>query len=218
VVRRLAISGFLVSTLFAAAVFVTYGQTAPTSGVVDTYAGLLEKLNSGDTKIDFTRLRVLYSETKDASPYGSSHETRREMNNAVAQRRCPDAIRIADEILKNTYLSPDAHIAKSVCYAELGEARRAEFHKAIYLGLINSILASGDGGKPETAYVVVTIEEEYAVMRALGFTVWAQAITRLREHTFELLSGTNEKTGQTARIYFNLDRPAALLRPGTARP
>lgn len=135
------------------------------------------------------------------------------MNAAVIEKRCGDAIKMADEILRTTYLSPDAHVAKSICFAAQGDTQKAQFHKAVYLGLINSILAGGDGSKPETAYVVVTVEEEYAVMKALGFTVWAQAITRQGGHTFDILSATNEKTKQTGKFYFNLDLPATLLRP-----
>jgi hypothetical protein len=71
--------------------------------------------------------------------------------------------------------------------------------------LINSILAKGDGNSPETAYTVVTVEEEYAVMRALGFTVWAQAFVHQGEHVFDTLSGTDDKTKTTTKLYFNVD-------------
>ncbi len=182
------------------------------------YDELLSKLTAGETKIDYRALRIAYPGSKDASPYGSSHEARRAMNAAVIEKRCADAIRMADDILKTTYLSPDAHVAESMCYAAQGDMQKAEFHKAVYLGLINSILAGGDGARPETAYVVVTVEEEYAVMKALGFTVWAQATGRQGEHVFDVLSATNEKTKQTTKFYFNLDYAAALLRQPRPQP
>jgi hypothetical protein len=125
----------------------------------------------------------------------------------VIEKRCDEAIKIADAILAATYLSPDTHAAKSSCYRIAGDNAKADFHKAIYLGLINSILAKGDGNSPETAYTVVTVEEEYAVMRALGFTVWAQAFVHQGEHVFDTLAGTDDKTKTTAKLYFNVDIP-----------
>jgi len=177
----------------------------------NSYDLLLARLTAGDAKIDYKALRVAYIGSKDASPYGSSVEARRAMNAAVIEKRYDDAIKMADSILKTSYLSPDAHIAKSISYAAQGDTQKAEFHKTVYLGLINSILAVGDGSKPETAYVVISVEEAYAVMKSLGYIVWGQAVTRQGEHTFDLLSGTNEKTQQSVKLYFNLDLPASLL-------
>lgn len=183
-----------------------------------SYDLLLAKLTAGNAKIDYKALRVAYIGSKDANPYGSSIDARRAMNAAVIEKRYDDAIKMADDILKTSYLSPDAHIAKSISYAAQGDKQNAEFHKSVYLGLINSILADGDGSKPETAYVVISVEEAYAVMKSLGYSVWGQAVTRQGEHTFDLLSGTNEKTQQSVKLYFNLDLPAALLRQPKTGP
>jgi len=209
---------FSILSILVIAVSSVFAQTASVQAKPNNYDELLAKLAAGETKIDYKQLRVAYSGSKDAGPYGSSHEARRAMNAAVLEKRYADAIRMADDILKTTYLSPDAHVAKSICYAAQGDVQKAEFHKAVYLGLINSILASGDGTKPETAYIVITVEEEYSVMKALGFTVWAEAIARQGEHTFDLLSATNEKTKQTGKFYFNLDYAAALLRQPKTQP
>jgi hypothetical protein len=187
-------------------------QTDADKSKQTTYETMLARLRSGDTKIDFGALRKAYTETAAASPYGTPHEIRRQMNAAVMQQRCDEAMKIADEILAGNYLSPDTHIVKSICYRSGGDNAKADLHKAVYLGLINSILASGDGLKPESAYVVISIEEEYAVMRALGFTVWKQEQLRKGEHAFEVLSGTNDRAGLSTAVYFNIDIPAALER------
>jgi len=187
-------------------------QATANSNKRSAYETLLERLTAGDTKIDFGVLRLAYAETASANPYGTSHETRRRMNAAVIEQRCDEALKIADQILSSNYLSPDTHIAKSTCYRRAGDSAKADLHKAIYLGLINSIVALGDGLKPETAYRVISIEEEYAVMRALGLTVWKQEQFRRGEHAYEVLSGTNDKAGKSITIYFNIDIPAALER------
>jgi hypothetical protein len=199
---------------------ISAGQTAPAQAETtkpDDYAAMVAKLKKGDTKIDFHALRIAYSETSDANPYGARLETRRSMNVAVQQQRCGEAIKIADEILKTTYLSPDVHAALSACMRAAGEIGKADFHKGVYLGLINSILSQGDGRTPDSAYIVISIEEEYAVMRALGLSVWAQQQMRRGEHSFEVLSGSNDKAKQTSKVFFNIDIPAALERRRMAK-
>ncbi len=41
---------------------------------------------------------------------------------------------------------------------------------------MGSVLTSGDGETPETAYVVISIPEEYSVMRALRFDYESQLL------------------------------------------
>jgi hypothetical protein len=190
-----------------------FGQAAPSQSTmpsVDSYEALVSRLIRGDTKIDYAALRLAYSRSKSADPYGADHEVRRQMNAAVVEKRCDEAMKIADTLLASFYLSPETHAAKSACYLATGDNAKADLHKAIYVGLINSILAKGDGNSPETAYSVITIEEEYAVMRALGFTVWGQEFVHTPEHTFNVLSGTDDRNKRSAKVYFNVDIPLAV--------
>ena len=176
----------------------------------ENYESLLSKLTAGWTNIDYNEIRLAYSRTKDAGPYGADHDVRRQMEAAALENRCDEAIKIADSILARFYLSPDTHAAESSCYRVAGNNTKADFHKAVYLGLINSILAKGDGGSPETAYTVITIEEAFAVMRALGFTVWGQGYEHKDAHTFDVLSGTDDRNKRSAKVYFNVDIPLAI--------
>jgi hypothetical protein len=197
--------------LFAAAAF--HGQSTSltqSAKTADAYETLLAKLTGGDTKIDYTSLRLAYSRSKDANPYGADHDARRLMNEAVIEKRCDEAMKMADALLASIYVSADAHVAKSTCYRAAGDNGKADFHKAIYLGLINSILAKGDGNSTETAYTVITIEEEYAVMKALGYTAWEQTFVRQGEHTFNVVSGTDDRSKSSAKFYFNVDIPLEL--------
>ena len=183
----------------------------PTPPVSNNYESLIAKLKSGNTDLDFTALRLGYSSSTQASPYGADHDSRRRMNAAAIEKRCDDAQKMADDLLAVIYISPDAHVAKSNCYRASGDDKKAELHKAIYLGLINSILAKGNGNSPEAAYTVVTIEEEYSVMKALQYSVWGQSYQHVGEHTYEVLSAT-DSSGKQVKIYFSIDIPLALER------
>ena len=205
-IGRLLLSFVLVGLVTAA-----YSQ-GPTNGTPNQgqYENIALKLRAGDTRIDFRVLRVAYADSKDALAAGSSHLTRRAMNTALLNRQFDETIRIGLDILRAVYISPDTHAALSQAYRELGDTQKAEFHKAVYLGLVNSIIAAGDGKTPETAYHVVTTEEEYAVMRALGLSVWGQEIVNNGGRWYETLSATNTKTNQTVKVWFNIDIPRSV--------
>jgi hypothetical protein len=87
---------------------------------------------------------------------------------------------------------------------KLGREPEAQEHIRMYRGLVDSILASGDGRTPQTAFVVISVAEEYAILRVFQLKPARQA----------LLDGgidaiTVENDGGTATIYFN---PAAHWR------
>lgn len=73
-----------------------------------------------------------------------------------------------------------------------------------YRGLIESILASGDGRTPNTAYLVISIAEEYSVMRALQLRPTEQALLDGGIDAFSV-----ESDAGTDKVYFN---PAAHFR------
>jgi hypothetical protein len=179
-------------------------------GKTTSYETLIAKLKAGETSIDYRALRRAYAEQKDAVGAGSDHLVRRTMNVALEQKRFQDAIKIAEEILSTVYISPDTHAALARAYAELGDAKKAAAHKAIYLGLINSVLAEGNGETFATAYKVVTVEEAYAVMRALNLSVWGQETGTRSGQWFEIISATDQKTGAVLKLHFNIDTPRAI--------
>jgi Domain of unknown function (DUF4919) len=99
----------------------------------------------------------------------------------------------------------DAQIAASLAYAGSGDTAKGDFHKAVYLGLVNSILDSGDGKTPDTAYVVISTHEEYVTLRALGLQPAGQALSNAGVHAFDIMTATDPKTKTQQKIYFNID-------------
>lgn len=85
--------------------------------------------------------------------------------------------------------------------SKLGREPEAQAHVRMYRGLVDSILASGDGRTPGTAFVVISISEEYAVLRVFQLKPARQALLDGGIDAF-----TVSAEGGTATIYFN---PAA---------
>ena len=93
----------------------------------------------------------------------------------------------------------------AVAYRESGNTEKFDFHKAVYLGLVNSILDSGDGKSAKTAYIVIDVAEEYALLRALGLDRGSQALRTEGGHKYDLLTVTDPKNNDKKEIWFNID-------------
>ena len=127
--------------------------------------------------------------------------------------RCPSTSTVvrplAGKVLASNYLDIDAHIVSALAYKEKHDAEREKLHNFVGEGLCRSILASGDGQTLETAYVVISVEEEYTILRVLGWRLKMQALLESDDHHFDKMIVFNPKTQQQAAVYFNIDRPHA---------
>ena len=169
------------------------------------YNDLVAKVKGGDLSVDFKALRVAFTKTKAYSPYGGDADGRKAAFAAIDKKDYKAAIKAVDAMLKDDYVDMDAHVAASLAYRGMGDNEKSEFHKKVYLGLVNSIIASGDGKTPGTAYIVISTHEEYITLRALGLGSGGQALQHLDGHTFDVLTATNAKTNETLKVYFNID-------------
>lgn len=88
--------------------------------------------------------------------------------------------------------------------AQKAEAQRLhEKHGAYMIALFRSIQASGDGLTPETAYWVVTIAEEYALLGYLGYRMKTQALVHKDGKSFDVLVAV-DKEGKERSFHFDV--------------
>jgi hypothetical protein len=146
---------------------------APEAALFD-YQATLARLKAGDLAVDYRALRLASVRQPDFSGYGR-FDIGKAYDLADAQEFA--TIReMAERHLKDEYLDPNAHFWLGVACRELGESRCAERHTEIRKGLLRSIMASGDGGSAETAFEVIGVDEEYAVLRAAGMQSEGQSL------------------------------------------
>ncbi len=169
------------------------------------YEDLLAKLKRGDTSIDFAKLRFAYTETKEYSAYGIDAAERKAMFDALNAKKYEDALKKAEDVLKTNFVEMNAHFVAFVSNEELGKTEKAEFHKKVFSGLINSILDGADGKTAKTAYKVICVPEEYVVINFLGFRRTSQALVNEDGSKFDILTVVNSETNETAKLYFNID-------------
>ena len=175
------------------------------------YDSLVEKLKSGDPNVDFAKLREAYAASSEYSPPESDPDARRAMYDALSKRRYDEAIRIAEKVLKQSYLDIDAHHVLSIAYRESKDPIRADFHHGVAGGLINAILKSGDGKNFQTAMVVLATHEEYIILSVLALGPGSQALQKKDGHVYDVLDPVSTETNQAVTLYFNIDKPYGYL-------
>lgn len=180
----------------------TKTETKPTA---KDYENLLAKLKSGDTRIDYKALRMAYTETEDYSPYGIDADERTAIFKALNDKKYKDVIKAADKVLAANYVEMNAHYASAVANGELGDTKKADFHKAVFLGLIDSIVRGKDGKTAKTAYEVICVPEEYMLLNYFGYRRGSQALANENGSKFDILTVTDPEKNETFKLYFNID-------------
>ena len=172
-----------------------------------TYAQLLEKVNAKDPAADFAALRFAFMDADAYSPYGGDTASQNALDAALKEKNYGKAAKLAEKILATNFVDISGHLGASRAQAALKNSEKAEFHRYVGQGLINSILQSGDGKTPQTAYVVISPDEEYALFNYWGFRTSAQSIVHKDGHVYDLMTGTDQKTNEKVCVYFNVDKP-----------
>jgi hypothetical protein len=171
------------------------------------YEALLERVKKSDKTVDFKELRLAYTETTKYSPYGGDRTRRKAMFESLDAKQYDKALAAANEILDSNYLDLMAHFGATVSNRELGNAEKSAYHRFVFDGLMNSIRNSGDGKTEETAFLVISTDEEYVLFNFLGMRVQSQALVKGKDHTFDKMTALDTKTNETVVYYFNIDKP-----------
>ena len=133
------------------------------------------------------------------------------MVEAFGENQYEKALQHAHLILSKEFIDIDAHHISRIISKEMGNLKQHDFHHFVTKGLIDSILDSGDGISPETAYVVISVREEYIILSVLGLKLEKQGLMALKGHSYDKMEVKNLRTQETATIYFNVDLPLGSL-------
>jgi hypothetical protein len=171
------------------------------------YAKLLESVKSGNTSIDFARLRISYMDSPEYKAAKDTSDAEKAMGNALDAKDYPKALINAEKVLSGEFVNIDAHFVAYAASLELGDKDQAAFHLAVFRGLIDSIRKSGDGKSLATAWVVISVHEEYVLMRVLGYRLSSQSVMNKGGHNYDVMEVKSADDGSDATFYFNVDIP-----------
>jgi hypothetical protein len=177
-----------------------------------TYESLLERAQRGDAGLDFTALRMASADrlAKTAKTNAADPELRRKMFAALHKDQWAAVIETGNQVLAQNYLDIDAHMFVAYAYEKSHEPEKAAPHRTVGNGLMKSILASGNGRAFETAFVVISVEEEYAVLRHYRLSSSKQELITAGGHSYDVLTAQTGDTHEEATVYFNIDKVVAI--------
>ena len=203
--RRLS-GAFIILLFTLISVAAQTAQETPKPTEKTKYDLLLEKVKQKDPSVNFTELRHAFYESPNYNPY-SPMMTYRPLNAALSQKNYEEVLKIAESVFAKNFVEVNAHMAAQIAYQETGNTERAQFHKFMADGLLNSIKSSVDGKTPATAFEVISINEEYGLIRSLKLRPIKQALVMDKGHSYDAITVIDPQTNQESTVYFNIDKP-----------
>jgi len=214
------IGGKAIVSLFAGAVLAL--ATAPALAAEDSepkYEAMVQRLKAGELDVDFEALRMAYtrSDYYTATDDAELAALRGTMFQALSAGDLATAGERAQRILDLVYVDIDAHFVAGVVYRRTNDDAKAEFHRTVAMGLLESIRDSGDGRSMESAFVVISSDEEFALLRSQGLQPKARSMIRGDGRAFDVIDAADE-AGHKGRLYFNVSIPLGQASPEAKQP
>lgn len=153
----------------------------------------------------FTELRMAYSKRPDFNPYVFESDKRKEMFEAFKARDLASVISRSAPWLDTHPVDAEVHYLRSIALGGTGDLQGAVRHTAFYYGLINSLLASGDGQSEETAIQVITVAEEYWLVQELSGNLISQNLESGGNAPYDVLE--IESGGKRRKLWFDVSIP-----------
>jgi hypothetical protein len=178
-------------------------RSASAPAAASSYDEMVQKLKKGDLSVDFAELRMAYASTPQYGPEEGSDEAK-DMFGKLNAKNYMGALKIANAVLEKQYVNIDAHIVASDAYEVLHNDDAAKLHHDIVVGLVRSILDSGSGTSTSTAYKVISIAEEYAVMRVMGWRPGKQSYLHEGKRSYDEMEMLNMKDNTMMTRYFDV--------------
>ncbi len=158
----------------------------------------IEKKSDWSKIPDFDSLRTRYGERDDFSAVCEDNRPLSDAFEALDAGEWQRVVTLADGWLSQCKVDIDFHLLRAIALGELGRTDESKQQLRWRDGLVESVLRSGDGKTPETAWIVISVAEEYSILRAFGMRRKRQVLTSERRDMIEA-----ERDGNLYILYFN---------------
>lgn len=202
---------FLAGVVVFSAILVNIWARPSRAAPPQRYEELVALARQDATAVDFTALRHAYADSAQYKPYDAGDSTPvKSMMTAFRAGDCAEVVKQAQAVLEINYLRINAHLAAAICYRQLKQDRPSAQHETMARGLLDSILASGNGASAKSAFVVIAVDEEYSTLNRLELKALRQRLVNDDGHQFDVFEAA-DKAGHASAVYFNVDRPLTWL-------
>lgn len=179
------------------------------------YENALQQLKSGDLKIDFKALRLDCAASKYECQADS--DDIKLLSSLVNDKKFAQALKKVNQVLEKVFVDAELHYLAFIANSESGNKEKAEFHKAVIRGLLDSIQENKHGQSEEDAFVVINVHEEYTFLRFSHMQVTKQSLSHNDGHTYDVMVCQDmSNKGREVTVYFNVDIPEKSLRDALA--
>jgi hypothetical protein len=124
----------------------------------------------------FTKLRMEYAKQPDFNPMWKVDAARDAIITAYKTKDYTKVIELSKPWLAKCPVDADIHYLCAQALTMQGDIAHYAHHLYYFYGLIQSIASSGDGANPKTAFKVISIAEEYYLLRDFGAELLSQRL------------------------------------------
>jgi hypothetical protein len=193
----------------------TFAQGKDNPAATANYEKALQQLRSGDLKTDFKALRLNCAASKYECEADSDEI--KLLFSLLNDKKFDQALKKVNQILEKVFVDAELHYIAFIANSESGNKEKAEFHKAVIRGLLDSIQENKRGSSEEDAFVVINVHEEYTFLRFSNMQVTKQSLSHKDGHSYDIMVCNDMKDkGREVTAYFNIDIPEQSLRDALA--
>ncbi|MBN9544125.1 MAG: DUF4919 domain-containing protein [Alphaproteobacteria bacterium] len=191
----------------AAALILTVMMLQPVAARADPagdYAALITAAKDGDPGTDYTAMRQAYAMIADYDPFGDkTNALMRDGQAAYVAKDCKTALEKFKAAIALNFTLSDAHALSADCLEQAGDKAGEAREEAIAQGLFNSLISSGDGNSPATAFRIVTMHEEGVILAVAGVNGTKKTVITTDQGPVEKIDITDQQTGKKGAVFFN---------------
>lgn len=112
----------------------------------------------------YTALRMAYAAQPGFSSYWNVEPERQAIFTAIRSKDFPKAIALSKPWLEKVPVDAEVHYLRGHFLKKAGDIPGSMHHFHCFYGLMRSITSTGDGKSPKTAWKVISVSEEYALL------------------------------------------------------
>ncbi len=169
------------------------------------------------------KLRLEYAASAAYNPYAPGlQDIRRKSAGLLEAGDFDRAIAEAETGLALDRLNIDLLMAEAAAYRAKGDLPKADELRGRWMSLVDSIIdrRRGDGKSFATAFQVISVDEEYAVLAVFKLRRVQQSLVENGGRQYDVLNVQSKETGEEFELFFNVDIPMKWLhaRLSKAKP
>jgi len=173
------------------------------------YDRVLSKFKVLDTSLTKADILSLYFQSAVNRDIEQIVVSEIRIKNLTSSGEFAKAVFVADSLLEKYPVSLVALFEKSYACATLGRTEEERVANKQYNALMRSVIFGLDGKKPETAFVLINQNDEYEVLRYLGFHAVSYREISLAGKTYDVIALKKNKH-KISEIFFDISIPAKL--------